>query len=153
MSITKEIIPPPVETPSNWKPSAVIGRINDLSAKLELDVQTMQTMQQTISVLNASTDKKLAELEQKINTQVSNIKSGKSNTHEVPPYSSGTIYISVPEEKPICIIVSTLLCSDDFGSILCYQKKVADDNVLQFCVENLLNRERSVSINYLYKTI
>ena len=67
-------------------------------------------------------NKTLTDLKEKLENIIT-IKSGKSAEHVVPSLSSGTIYISVSEDEPICVIVSTLLCNDEFGSILAYQKQ------------------------------
>jgi hypothetical protein len=155
VKVIKSLPVPPVELEAKvdaFKPSALSVLLSDLNAKIE-------NIGARVDIVNDKVDtfkplllnKTLTELKEKLESIIA-IKSGCSSEHKIPALSSGTIYIAVPEERPICVIVSTLLCNDEFGSILCYQKTVASDNVLQFCVENILDRERTVSINYLYKT-
>lgn len=156
-----EIVPPPPEQISIWRPSSVMGKINEIDAKRDMDIQALlslkQTVEKSVVQLEAFNNdvqcmKRMCELLDKKPSQV-NIRAGTSKLHTVPPYSSGTIYCRINEVQPVEVIVSNLLCNDDMCGLLAYPQAITEDHVLSVSVENLLDRPREVKVNFLYKTL
>lgn len=73
--------------------------------------------------------------------------SGISEFHKISENSSGIIKIAIEDSRNYVPVVS-LQCKDSDGGISCVIVS-SDPNVLSVCLENILDQEREVRVNYV----
>jgi hypothetical protein len=92
----------------------------------------------------------LEDLKQKMNEIPSRIVSGSSDVHTIPKCCSGIIFIPVDVDFEYVPHV-TLQCSDNLNGINMCLISSDDKKVIRVSIENLLDVERTVRINYFLK--
>jgi len=89
----------------------------------------------------------ISELRSKLNEN-KNIFSGNSDEHKIPACSSGIIICPIDVDFEYIPHI-TLQCNDSNSGINCYVFKQDNNKQLHVVVENLLDVERLVKINYI----
>lgn len=82
---------------------------------------------------------------QQLKEEFPKIQKGVSEQHKIAPLSSGIVVIPVMTSNNIPLV--NLVVKDELGGLIC--NIVEGENVLKVLVENLLDCERLIKVNYM----